>query len=698
MNAHWRRRLSLRNWPIAWKMALAMLAIFLAAQAIIFLVSDVLVRRSLIQGEEMELFERTIERARLVQELRDELLLSLHTISWQHSDTLLGSDPQASQELLREKLFQMGQFYDLSLLDGEGRVTVTTSPALEGEDLASAPWLGEAERHMAGVSHLQEFADRAALGFILYVPVPDEDAETGYSPLTLIGRLPATAIWKLVDPVQVRESGYAYMADENAVLIAHGARASTGQRTHALVLQAIGEENDPPVVEANAQNLYGQPTAGWLNLTTLADFIQEGVATPTEDPTPNVHRYFFTERWKTSVVVPVGELQVQIPNEIEATDWVLGITVLDDDFLAPLRHLRQGLLAATGAGILAAFVAALIYSRTITEPIRQLAVLVAHVERGAYDERVTLTQEDELGRLAGGLNTMLDRLAEAMATQRRQLETLLHTSDTVRRDAETISSSAEEQAAATEELDASADEVTKTVQKMAQDAAEQMNQVQRTAEEMQALDREIAHIASLSQQMSDASERMRSLAEQTEQDVAAARENSRRVGAVVKTIEKFGRQTNMLALNATIEAARAGEIGESFTVVADEVRRMAENSRQALVEVDALNKAIQQGMGEISEAMGRTKDAIVDVSTLIEQVVQTAARQTNASRAIVEVVNQLASIAENNAAGSEEMAAVVEEQSAAFGQLSESSQELAGLALRLQTLARQLTPEEEGHD
>jgi len=92
--------------------------------------------------------------------------------------------------------------------------------------------------------------------------------------------------------------------------------------------------------------------------------------------------------------------------------------------------------------------------------------------------------------------------------------------------------------------------------------------------------------------------------------------------------------------------------------------------------------------------MGQTKEAVGEVVALVAQMDQTADRQALASHSIVQVVNQLAIIAEKNAAGSEEMAAAVEEQTAAFEEISVSSQELAGLALRLQAMAQHLAPED----
>jgi methyl-accepting chemotaxis protein len=692
MNRRWRKWLFIPNWPIAWKLALTMLAIFMIAQIIILLVSDSLVRNSLIGDMERMLLERAVQQAALVRDLRDDHLRRLYSSASLDREALLQGSPEARQIAVQDTLLQIGDFADVSLLGEDGQVLASTNPMLVGQSFASQPWFiaGPAQRE-AGVSHLQAVSDLDSPVFILYVPIP---SESGYSLMTLMGRLPATVIWGLVDVVQVRDTGYAYMADENAVLIAHGAR-SDGRATHALILRPIGEAQDPPVVEANEHILYGQVITGWLEIPTLADFIQQGVPTPSlADPTQNAHRYYFglQQAQKTTMLVPIGEPQdLEVPNRIGATDWVFGVTVADKDFLAPLYRLRNGLLIVTGAVVLLIVAAAIAFSQAVTRPIRRLADLAVRVREGAYDERAHLAQEDELGRLAHGLNAMLDRLAAALAAQQRQLQTMLHTSGEVRRDAEAVSSSAEELAAATAELDASVEEVAHTIQEMAHDASAQMNQVQHTAVEIQGLDREIDQVAGLSQRVQSSSERMRALVAQTESGVAIAQEHSRRIETVIRMIERFSRQTNMLALNAAIEAARAGEMGESFTVVADEVRRLADGSRQALAEISALNKSIRQSMDGICGDVGKTQEAIAEVVTLAEQMAQAAGRQAAVSHSIVAAVNQLAAIAENNAAGSEQMAAAVEEQTTAFEEISTSSQELAGLALRLQTLAQQLT-------
>ena len=697
MKKLWRKWFSVRNWSIAWKLVLAVLMIFLVAQVTISLTSDTLMRRSLITNEERELLERAVQQAEMVRNMRDSHLSGLYAVAAQNSQVLLEGDVDARRAVLKKSLAQAGRFIDLSILDIHGTVVASTNPTLEGHSFHDRPWFDVAQARKADVSHLQVSDDLPTPFFVFHVPIPRTDMGLAYE--SLVGRLPADVLWELVDVVHVQQKGYAYVADKNAVLIAHGVRDDeTGLPTHAYILRPIGEEGDPPVVHANEQNLYGRQVDSWLDIPSLADFIQRGVPAPVrENPGPNVHRYYFglQDGYKTTVVVPVGMPQdLTVPHHVEPDDWDFAITDFDYEYLQPLDRLRWGLGIVTLVGILLVVVAVTIYTRTITTPIRHLADLVTRVKKGAYDERIQMDRRDELGQLADGIDAMLDRLAEALAAQSRQLEVLSRTAEEVRQSALAVSVSAEEQAASTEELNASAEEVARTVQEMARDAYEQMGQVQHTAEEIQGLDGEIGRVVDLSRQVESSLTRVRALSQETEYAVVSTREHSRRIETVVRTIEKFSRQTNMLALNATVEAARAGEMGESFAVVADEVRHLAEGSRQSLADVRALNEAVRDSMDTISQAARQTREFIVGVVALAEEMAQAAGRQAKASHSIVEVVNQLAAIAENNASASEQMAASVEEQTTAFGELSNASQMMAELAAGLQSLAQQLIPEQ----
>jgi methyl-accepting chemotaxis protein len=209
----------------------------------------------------------------------------------------------------------------------------------------------------------------------------------------------------------------------------------------------------------------------------------------------------------------------------------------------------------------------------------------------------------------------------------------------------------------------------------------------------------------------DAIDRLKTTVEETASRVKEMNERSDQIGRIVQTIDDIAAQTNLLALNAAIEAARAGEHGRGFAVVADEVRKLAENSSGATKEITNLIQAIQEGSQEAMVAMGRT---VQDVSLALEvtneaascleqiakaatataksndlltQAMQKAALVADSNQTILESVGQdisqvndaienIASVSEENAAASEEMSASTEEMSAQVQELLAGLQEL----------------------
>ena len=279
-------RFAPQNWPVAWKLSAAISLIFLVVQAFISIVSDALVREGLLRNQEEELFERAAQQAQVVRNWRDGLLQGLGNAAAESRAYLQpGAGGLASyRPVLHEQLRRLGAFRDLSLLDGHGRVLLSTDTTLEGQDWSSAAWFADAAgRQAAGISHLQRQAGLAEAVFIFYAPVPAGDGTTGDSGYTLAGRLPATALWQIVDPVRVRKSGYIFFSDDNLVAIAHGAQDAEGHYPHRYIFYAISVTNTAAIGNANAQRQYGeQLITRTVNLLELADCIvrlPEGLAT-----------------------------------------------------------------------------------------------------------------------------------------------------------------------------------------------------------------------------------------------------------------------------------------------------------------------------------------------------------------------------------------------------------------------------------
>ena len=324
-----------------------------------------------------------------------------------------------------------------------------------------------------------------------------------------------------------------------------------------------------------------------------------------------------------------------------------------------------------------------------------------------------VTRGDEVGNIARSINSLLHEFIEIVNNLHGSSNTLTDFSENIRENFMAINGSISEINNAVEEVATSAT----TQANATQDVAEQMNEmghaVEKSSENIGTLKQITGEMETTNHEVSETLDSLVSISNSTRESIEIVQrqtndtnQSAMEIQSVVNFISSIADQTNLLSLNASIEAARAGEQGRGFAIVADEVRQLAEQSRQSADQIEGIVRKLIENSNNSVDAMNvvmedihiqhdklnQTKDVfenlrseISDVTSAVDGIANEIDSIDQAKNKVFDDLGDLAAISEENAASAEETSAtmahlseLVNECNNAVGELGEISNSLEG--------------------
>ncbi|TQR24922.1 HAMP domain-containing protein [Bacillus safensis] len=398
----------------------------------------------------------------------------------------------------------------------------------------------------------------------------------------------------------------------------------------------------------------------------------------------------------------------------ELTGWKIGGTMLVSEVEEAAKPVFNTAIIVFSVTLIVAGTLIFFIVRSISKRLSNLARFSKKVSEGDLRDKLQIQSDDEIGQVGKGFNTMIDSLRSLIGA--------------VQTSVENVASSSEELTASAGQTSKATEHITLAIEQFSSGNESQNDKVELSSEELEEMNRGLQNMNESAESITASSIKSTDIAgeggqlvektasqmnvidqsvKKAENVISALESKSKDITQILGVINGIADQTNLLALNAAIEAARAGESGRGFSVVAEEVRKLAVQSANSAKEIENLIKEIVQDIDvsqevftavnrEVQSGLSFTEQTKVsfhnifemtkEISDQLQTMNQTVVQLSNGSAHVSEAVREIADVSRESSANIQDIAASAEEQLASMEEISSSSATLSSMAEELRDL------------
>ncbi|APT45516.1 methyl-accepting chemotaxis protein [Bacillus safensis] len=400
----------------------------------------------------------------------------------------------------------------------------------------------------------------------------------------------------------------------------------------------------------------------------------------------------------------------------KATGWkIVGTMFVSEVEEAAQPVFNMAAIILTGTLIIGGILIFFII-RSITKPLSTLVSSSKKISQGDLTEKIDVRSKDEIGQLGTSFNEMSESLRDVIQA--------------VQTSVENVASSSEELTASAGQTTKATEHITSSIETFSNCNENQSEMVEQSAAHLKQMNEGLNEVAETSDVITASSVQSKTVAEtggqlveqtvgqmktidhsvkEAEGVINGLEHKSKDITNILGVINGIADQTNLLALNAAIEAARAGESGRGFSVVAEEVRKLAVQSSDSAKEIEklvneivteietsqnmfkAVNEEVKNGLtitDQTKESFSQINEQTAEIAARMNEMNTTVRELSKGSEQISKAVNEIADVSRESSASIQDIAASAEEQLASMEEISSSSTTLSQMAEELRDLIK----------